>query len=163
MLAKPTRQRRRGASAVECAFVLPLTFLLIIGLIVGALGVFRSQETAELARLAARYASVHGGKYTLEGYGTVSKQQIIDAAITPRATNLSPMTVNIEIILPDGAVFDWDDSYWTNHHRTFTLTTQNGQLRYNRARVTVTYDWVPEGYLIGPIRLTSTSEMPMSY
>ncbi len=163
MLLKKRQQRRRGATLVECAFVLPLTFLLVIGMIVGSLGVFRAQETAELARAAARYASVHGGKYTAEGKGTLTRQQIIDAAVTPRATSLSPMTVNIDLVLPDGTVFAWDHAHWNTHDRTYTLTQQNGQGKYNRVRVQVIYNWTPEAFLIGPIQLTSTSEMPMSY
>ncbi len=148
---------------VECAFVLPLTFLLVIGMIVGSLGVFRAQETAELARNAARYASVHGGKYTSEGKGTVTRQQIIDAAVTPRATSLSPMSVAIDILLPDGTTYAWDDSYWTTHDRTQTIATQSGQPKYNRVRVKVTYTWMPESHVVGPVQLSSTSEMPMSY
>jgi len=51
--------RRRGAPLVECAFIIPLTFLLVAGLVVCAMGVFRYQQMAHLAREAARYAAVH--------------------------------------------------------------------------------------------------------
>ena len=33
----------------------------------------------------------------------------------------------------------------------------------NYISVTVSYQWFPEAYLVGPITLTSTSTMPMSY
>jgi hypothetical protein len=33
----------------------------------------------------------------------------------------------------------------------------------NYVTVTVTYNWMPELYLVGPLTLTSTSKMPMSY
>lgn len=164
MLLRVRRERRRGATMVETAFVLPLTFLIVVGLVVGALGVFRSQETAELARAAARYASVHGGNYTIEGRGSVTRQQIIDTAVTPRATALSPLTVRVQLVTPDDRVYDWDDPRWAGtENRTYTLNSPNGQGKYNRVRVTVIYAWMPEAYLVGPINLTSTSEMPMSY
>jgi len=54
---------RRGASAVEAAIVYPVALFFVLGLVVGAMGVFRYQETAALAREAARYASVHGASY----------------------------------------------------------------------------------------------------
>jgi hypothetical protein len=31
------------------------------------------------------------------------------------------------------------------------------------AIVTVTYPWIPDLYLVGPINLSSTATMPMSY
>src|SRR5690348_4454653 len=56
-------RERRAATAVECAFVYPATFLLILGLVVVAQGVARYQEVASLARAASRYASTHGAQY----------------------------------------------------------------------------------------------------
>src|SRR6266404_7733612 len=64
------RAARPGATVVEFAVVAPVTFLLILGLIVGGLGVFRYQEVAHLAREATRYASTHGGQYQLDGLPT---------------------------------------------------------------------------------------------
>ena len=54
---------RRGATSVEFAIVASTVLLLLIGLIVGALGVFRYQEIARLAREGARYAAVRGEAY----------------------------------------------------------------------------------------------------
>ena len=34
-------QRRSGATVVECAFVYPVVFLLVLALLVGAAGIFR--------------------------------------------------------------------------------------------------------------------------
>src|SRR5213593_2814721 len=45
-----TVRQRRGASVLEFAIVAPVTFMLILGLIIGGLGVFRYQEVAQLAR-----------------------------------------------------------------------------------------------------------------
>ena len=55
-------QRRSGATLVECAFVYPTVFLLFVGLLVGAAGIFRYSQLASLTREAARYASVHGAQ-----------------------------------------------------------------------------------------------------
>ena len=55
--------RRSGVTTVECAIVFPVTFLLIVGLVVGAAGMFRYQQMSHLARTAARYASVHGTQW----------------------------------------------------------------------------------------------------
>src|SRR5262245_36171193 len=62
MLLRKTRSCR-GATVVECAVVYPVTFLLLLGLVIGALGIFRYQEVASLARAGARYASTHGAAY----------------------------------------------------------------------------------------------------
>ena len=48
---------RGAATAVECAFILPVTFFLMFGLVVGAMGVFRYQEVCTLARDGARYGN----------------------------------------------------------------------------------------------------------
>ena len=54
---------RPATAAVEAALVFPLVFFLLLALVVGAMGVFRYQEVATLAREAARYASTHGRQY----------------------------------------------------------------------------------------------------
>jgi len=55
---------RQGAHDVEFAVVAPATFILLLGIVVGGMGVFRYQEVAHLAREATRYASTHGGQYS---------------------------------------------------------------------------------------------------
>jgi Flp pilus assembly protein TadG len=69
MLLQPILSRRRGVRVVECAMILPVTFMFILFLIVGGMGVYRYQETAELARSGARYASTHGAKYRKDAVG----------------------------------------------------------------------------------------------
>ncbi len=160
------RRRRRGASVLEAAIVLPLTFLLLIGLIVGAIGISRLNQIAELARAAARYAATKGTEYQQEGGAGYTQQQIIDAAITPRAASLTPLGVTIQVILPDGTAVDWDSSYWAGppqRNKTYTYMTDNGQIKMNRVRVRLTYQWMPEMALVGPFTLTRTSEQVMAY
>jgi len=54
---------RRAATAVEFAVIGPITFFLLIALIVGGMGIFRYQELASVAREASRWSSVHGYQY----------------------------------------------------------------------------------------------------
>ena len=52
--------RRPGVTIIEGAIVYPVLLTLMLILIVGAMGIFRYQQVASLARQGARYASVHG-------------------------------------------------------------------------------------------------------
>jgi Flp pilus assembly protein TadG len=151
------RPRRRGATLVECAVVFPVTFLLLLGLIVGGLGIFRYQEVASLAREGARWAAVHGGQSVREAdplnpnpppiTGTVVYQN----AVQPRAVSLDPARLACAV--------SWDDAAEMPSYLDYT---QNPPVwRPNRVTVTVTYQWVPEAYL-GGITLSSTSVMPVS-
>src|SRR4051812_20155261 len=89
MLLHTQRRARSGATVVECALVLPLTFFLLLTLMVGATGVFRYQEVATLAREGARYASTHGYQWRKDGgldMGTQDdwSKDIYENAIKPR-------------------------------------------------------------------------------
>ena len=57
---------RRGATAVEAAFVLPVAFTFIIGMVVMGFLVYYYYQVASLAREGARYASVHGTQYAAD-------------------------------------------------------------------------------------------------
>src|SRR5262245_37729382 len=76
-------QRRRGAVLVESAVVFPVFMILLLGLIVGGMGIFRYQQVAWLAREGARYASVRGADYKKEvsGATAATAQTIRDNAI----------------------------------------------------------------------------------
>jgi hypothetical protein len=172
----PTRSpRRRGATAVECAIIVPVTFLLIFGLIVGGMGVFRYQEVAALARQGARYASTHGANFRKDANQGVGEpgagagqsegklwyqtDPALDAGADPRWSQ----------VIYDGAVRD----------HLFALDPGRVQVRVgwppvinqpdkpdnwpgSQVSVTVTYEWFPEVFLVGPINLTSTSTMPIT-
>jgi Flp pilus assembly protein TadG len=126
-------------TAVECAVVFPVTFLLLLGLIIGGLGIFRYQQTAALAREGARWASVHGFQY----------QQ------TTRKPAATPEDVYNQAIRPK--VVGMDTS-----RLSYTVTWEPDNKQGSYVRVTVTYQWVPEAFL-GGITLSSTSRMMMSY
>src|SRR5947209_1447179 len=63
MLFRSRSEIRKGVTVVECAIVYPVTFLILLGLVFGGMGIFRYQEVASLARAGARYASTHGAQF----------------------------------------------------------------------------------------------------
>lgn len=146
-----TRSTRRAATVVECAFILPITFFLLLALAVGGMGVFRYQEIATLAREGARYASTHGYQYRKDSgleIGTKEEwaKDVYDNAIQPKMIALDPGKLTYTVTYPDvvnqvGKPDNWPGS---------------------KVDVTVTYQWFPKWGLVGPIQLTSTSSMPIT-
>jgi Tfp pilus assembly protein PilV len=168
------RSRRRGAHLVECAFVFPVALLLMLAVVVGALGVFRYQQMAYLSREAARFAAVHAGQYQQENAAAISAgtlPSVTSAYLTTNvvqanAINLDPsaLTVTVNFNTSSGS-WGWDDtanngSRWPYSPRTINGTTYS---ETNTVSVTVTYQWVPEWFLSGPITITSTAVMPVCY
>jgi Flp pilus assembly protein TadG len=147
-MTRVDRKRRRGASVVEVAVVAPLFVLLIFGLIIGGLGVFRYNQVASLAREAARIASVQGTEYAKATGEPAATQDSIHAAALARAAGLDPNRLSTTVT--------WDKY---NAPQTYnpdkTVTT-------NIVTVTVSYKWKPEALLGREMTLTSTSRMPMS-
>jgi Flp pilus assembly protein TadG len=146
-------QRRSGATAVECAFVYPVLFFLVLGLLIGAAGVFRYSQLASLAREGARYASVHGTQYAQEMNVTApTPDQIFNNVIAPKAAGFDTTQMTYSI------------TYNTSNSPYYTVLDSNNNVVpvQNTVTVTLTYNWLPEAFL-GGITLTSTSVMPMSY
>jgi hypothetical protein len=146
------RLPRPAATLVECAIIYPVTFLLLIGLLVGAMGMFRYQEMASLSREAARYASVHGTDYAKDtGTTAPTPDQIYQAVVVPQAVNL------------DLARLSYSITYDQSNAPTSVKIANGDVLPYtNKVKVTLTYQWIPEAFL-GGITLSSTAEMPMSH
>ena len=146
-------QRRPGATAVECAFVYPALFLLVVGLLVGAAGIFRYSQLASLTREAARYAAVHGGQYAQEMKVTApTPAAIYNNVVLPMAVSFDTSQLNYSIT--------YNTSNWPYHT---TVDANNNVIPIqNTVTVTLTYQWLPEAFL-GGITLSSTSVMPMSY
>ncbi len=151
MLRVPS-PRRRGAVTVEAALVFPVVILLLLGLIVGAMGIVRYQQVAWLAREGARYASVHGTDYQLgvPGGTAATAQDVFDKAIRPNATILDPSSLGYSVT-------------WDKKNAPYSVTTDFAKPTTNTVTVTVTYTWIPEVFFIGPITLSSSSTLPMSY
>jgi Flp pilus assembly protein TadG len=145
------RNARGGATAVECAFILPITFFLLFGLVVGAMGVFRYQEMATLARQATRYASTHGHQYRKDaglptGTSADWSSDIYTNAIAPNVVSLDPSQLTYQCSWPDVVNQPGKPDNWPGSQVT----------------VTITYQWFPEVLLVGPYTLTSTSSMPIT-
>ena len=154
--------RRRGALVVESALVYPLLVLLLLGLIVGGLGVFRYQQVACQAREAARWAAVRGLEMKKEsGQAPPTRQEIIRQAVLPLAAGMDPAKLTVQVEWIDqvtGQAHDWDAV-----NKAVTGMTAAGDPVTHRVRVTVTYRWSPELFLAGPLNLKSVSEMPIAY
>ncbi len=126
---------------VETAIVLPVVMMLILGTFSTAMGVYYYQLVATLAREGARYASVHGTQYAADtGNSAATSADIYNNAILPMAVGLN--------LTPSDVTVAWN--------------TTNSPYN-NSVSVTVTYQWTPDLYITGPLNLTSTSVMPMSY
>jgi Flp pilus assembly protein TadG len=146
------RHERRGVTAVECAIVYPPVLLLVIGLIVGALGVFRYQEVASLARRASRYAAVHGTQYAQDTRNPApTPTDIYNTAVQPYAVSLDQSKLSYSV------TYNRDNSpYYT------TVIDGRVVATANIVTVTINYQWIPEAFL-GGVTLTSTSSNPMAY
>jgi Flp pilus assembly protein TadG len=144
--------RRRGAVVLEGAIVMPVLFLLILGVIILGMGVFRYQEMAYLAREGARWASVHGTQYASDtGNAAATATDVYTKAIQPKMAVLDP------------AMFSYSVSWNTSNAPYHTTTDGLGNTVKvaNSVSVTVSYQWAPEAFF-GRGTLTSTSSMPMS-
>ncbi len=151
---------RRGVQAVEAAIVLPVVMMLILGTCSTAIGVYSYQRVATLAREGARYASVHGEQYFLYTGNNITAYDIYLNAIKPMAVglNLNNLTYQVQF---GTAVSGWTS--WSLSSNS-PPTSPPGPL-YNGVQVTVTYQWTPVYItgITGPLTLTSTSVMPMSF
>jgi hypothetical protein len=129
---------------------------------VGGVGVFRHQQVTCLATEAARYASVRGGDYEKDApRSSPTVEQIVAAAVRPKATGIPPgdLTVSIEWIDrgAGGRTLDWDAA-----PKDVRSITAGGEYVSNAVRVTVTYRWTP-GAFFGPTDLTAVCVLPMAY
>jgi Flp pilus assembly protein TadG len=160
-------RRRRGATVVECAVIYPAAFLILLGLLIGGLGVFRYQQVAHLAREAARYAAVRGSQYQVEtGQAAVSVQDVRDYVVSQSAgLDSSAALLDVEVFLhvtaADGSTTAV--AWGASNKAPYQVISDNGQARQNSVSVTVRYQWLPEAFLVGPITLSSTATIPMQY
>ena len=144
------RRRPRGATILEFAVVCPLVLFVLFATIVGGLGVFRYQQVAALARQGARYASVHGAQYAKEkDLPAATAADIATNIVQANAVALKPQHLSCTVS-------------WNSSNRPLT-TTDYDDPTGNTVTVTVTYQWFPEVYLVGPITLTSSSTAQMLY
>ena len=170
---------RRGATAVEAAFVLPVAFTFILGMVVMGLLIYYYFQVASLAREGARYASVHGYQYYSDTGTNKLVSDIYNTAIAPTAAGLNSSNLSYQVYWGtattsgNGTSLVWtlvgsntsSSNFWSSNAPAISYnpySTPPGEPLYNSVRVTVSYQWKPPLY-IGSVTLTSMSEMPMSY
>jgi Flp pilus assembly protein TadG len=151
MILFPHRGRRRGTHVVEAAIIYPVTFLILLALVTGAMGIFRYQEVSHLAREAARYASTHGSQFRKDtglarGTPTDWQSDIVTNAVDPNVVSLDPSKLSVTASWPDVTTMPG-----TPDNRTGSKVT-----------ITVSYEWMPEFLIGGPVNLSSTSTMAIT-
>jgi len=153
MLRRPTR---RGTILVESALIYPVLFMLVLGIILLGIAVFRYQQVAHCAREASRWASVHGAKWAQEtGNTAATTTDIYNNAIAPQAAAM-------DLSSGLGYSITWN----TNNQQTHSVIVGSPgnstvQTVTNYVSVTVTYTW--NTGLFGTILVSSTSVTPMNY
>jgi Flp pilus assembly protein TadG len=156
-------RHRRAAQTVEMAIICPVAVFIVFALIVGGMGVSRYQEVSHLAREGARYASTHGGLYQQEG---IPQRTGVPAIATVNDPNLAAYVKSNAVLLDPNQMtvaVDWTEPAIYSPRNMPVYVDSNGNVIQNYVQVTVTYQWLPEMYLTGPITLTCTCQMPMSY
>ncbi len=149
----PNPPRRGMVEVLETAIVLPVVFILTRGACSTAMGVYYYQLVATLAREGARYASVHGSL-------AATKADIYNNAILPMAVGLNTTNLSYQVQLGTKASGSWVWTDWDSSSKNPTSATSAGESQYNSVSVTVGYQWTD---ITGPLSLTSTSVMPMSF
>ena len=144
-------RRRRGTTTVEFAITCPIAFFILFATIVGGLGIMRYQQVAALAREGARWACVHGAEYAYDhNVPDPTAQDVFEQAIEPLIVGLDPAYLTYSVT--------WDES-----NEPLRVDTNYEVPFGNTVTVTVTYQWFPEMYLVGPFELTSSSTAQMVY
>jgi Flp pilus assembly protein TadG len=144
------QQQRKGAILLESAVAYPILLVLMIAIIVLGLAVFRYQQVAHMAREGSRFAAVKGALYGKEtGLPPVTQTDVYNH-IVPHGAGMDPNGITCAVS-------------WTTSNAQTTSQTVNGVIvtTANTVTVTVTYMW--NAPLFGPIPVSSTSVMPMSY
>lgn len=151
------RQRRTGAALVETALVYPILFLLVLGIIMLGIGVFRYQQVAHAAREGARWAAVHGAKYSQEtGNPAATPQDVFDTVILPQMARVSSANISYAVT--------WNQDNRQTYSYVYTNPTTGAtsvRSRQNTVSVTVGYTW--DTGFFGVIPVSSTTVMTMSY
>src|SRR5579884_1925758 len=147
-----THTRRPAATTVELAIIGSATVLILLGLVVGGLGIFRYQQVARLAQDASRWAAVHGTQYAQDTKNPAATDtDVYNQVIAPNATGMNLAQLSYSVT--------WSTSNSPYHTATIDGTPVNVA---NTVTVTIQYQWVPEA-LFGGVTLSSTSVSVMSY
>jgi Flp pilus assembly protein TadG len=93
-----TTSNRTGATVVECAIVAPVTFLMVLGIVICGLGIFRMHQIEHLSESAARWAALRGPRYQKRtGAKELTSQDILNNFILPKAVSLRKSAVTCDL------------------------------------------------------------------
>jgi len=148
---------RRGAVLVESALVYPVVFMILFGIIMLGLAVFRYQQVAFISREASRYASVRGALYASEtGNSAATADDVYNKSIKVNAAGMNTSAITYSV------TWNTDNK---QYHTTTKTDAATGELQSvyitNYVTVTVTYTW--NTGIFGSIPVSSTSSVPVSY
>jgi Flp pilus assembly protein TadG len=131
----------------EAAIVLPISVMVILGMVYGGLSVYRYQQCAEVAREGARWASVHGAQYhTDTGKAIATPTTVYNTGMKHAAVSFDKTHVALS-----GAGCTTDPFQ-------FSITWSDpAQGRGSTVTVMVKYKMFSGAYV------TSTSKMPVVY
>ena len=151
------RQRRPGSVLIESALVYPFLFLLMLGIVLLGVAVFRYQQVAHAAREGARWAAVHGARYSLENpSGTPgTAANVYTYGVLPAAGGLSLKSTDVAV--------SWNSSNEQTSSVVVAdpLTGTRVATRTNTVSVTVTYSW--DTGLFGTVPVSSTAIWNVCY
>jgi Flp pilus assembly protein TadG len=154
MILHRCRRRRRAVVLVESAAVYMALWLILIGLIVVGLAVFRQIQVNELAREGARWACVRGAQYAADTGNAAATAIDITGYVQSKAAGMDLSKLQVSVT-------------WTT---TNALTHTSGTSTVkNTVAVQVQYKYNLEAlaWLFGvstkQLGIRSTSVMTMSY
>ena len=88
---------RCGATVVECAIVAPVTFLMVLGIVICGLGIFRMHQIEHLSEASARWAALHGPRYQKRtGTAEPTSQDVLNNVLS-RAVSLRKDAVTCDL------------------------------------------------------------------
>jgi Flp pilus assembly protein TadG len=152
MIRRAILADRRGVSMVEAAVVYPVTMLIMIGMLVLGIGVFRYDQLQFLAREGARYASVHGPTYASEANSATP-------APSPRAAVAAWSDIETNVLTPLATGTGLSGVTGTVTYTPTPPTTTSP----STVTVQLNYTWVPEGLFKTSTTFTASSTMPVVY
>jgi hypothetical protein len=146
MILNRKGRARAGTILVESALIYPVLFLLILGVILLGISVFRYQQVSHISREASRWASVHGAEYEKDtiqanqnsadwatpGRRAATADDIYNFAILPQAAGL-PRGALTYAVTQDATP---RPKYYAGDYGTITSTGTNTD-----GSVTVTVTW----------------------
>jgi Flp pilus assembly protein TadG len=146
MIYRSRTSGRRASVLFEAALVYPVLMLFLIGTIAMGLGVSAYQQLSSLSREGARWAAVHGSQYMqITGNAATTPSSVYNTAILPMAAGIDTSKLTYSVT--------WSANQVPNPTNPASSTVT----------VTLTYQWYPVAYIAGPVTLTSTAIMPMSF